>query len=297
MTLALLAALMILGFCFTHWDSMVNKSLHHHAVFLLTLVSLLYTAIDLSISMNYFRLGYHPYRSIPFCLWWYWFEYSVLTMSLLLTATASLQRHILIFHSHWLLVRNRRLLLHYLPLWICMVYPPIFYIGFMFLYSCEVYFNPNDGWCAYPCYMDSLLLYNVDWLSNIVSPVFFIVLANGSLLVRVVRSMRRVRQGYHRIWKRQRRLTLQLFALSSLYLIVWFPTTVVALLHAFLLPNLYEDVPNIYQIYHLIYFVCPLQAILCVFSLPELMTLIRQVVRRSFRRTVVAPSDTVRSVR
>jgi hypothetical protein len=44
--------------------------------------------------------------------------------------------------------------------------------------------------------------------------------------------MKRTRQQQTAIWKRQKKLTLQLFAFSFLYIIVWFPTTMLAILHA-----------------------------------------------------------------
>jgi hypothetical protein len=121
----------------------------------------------------------------------------------------------------------------------------------MFLYSCTVYFDENSGWCAYPCYIDNTILYNMDWLINTILPVFVIVLANIILIIRVVLAMKRIRPQ-----QQQKRLTFQLLTVSSLYVIIWFPT---AILHALVFPNLYNDLPNWYYMYHLIYFVCPLQ--------------------------------------
>ena len=295
--LSLSCTFLILGYFLTHSHVMLRKSLHHHAVFLLTIVSLLYTAFDLPFSMNYFRQGFHPYRSIPFCLWWYWFDYSLVSMSLYLTATASIQRHILVFHSHLLQVRTKRIVLHYLPLAISVLYPPSFYIGFMFIYQCQLYYVESDGWCAYPCYMDDAFLYQLDWILSTVVPVGLILLANVTLVLRVMHMMRRVRRQQNDNWRRQRKLTLQLFAFTSLYLAVYVSTTTVAILHITVLPDLYNDVPNIYYIYHLIYFVCPLQSIFCIFALPELLAFLRRKLRRPMMvGTMTAPSLQVRSL-
>ena len=48
----------------------------------------------------------------------------------------------------------------------------------MFIYPCSVYFHENEGWCAYPCYIDNIVLYNIDWILNNIIPVFMIVIAN-----------------------------------------------------------------------------------------------------------------------
>ena len=291
---ALVCTLVILSFSFSHWYTMVKKSLHHHAVLLLIVLSLLYTSFDLPFSINYFRLGYHSYRSIPFCLWWYWFDYSLIGMSLFLTATASIQRHILIFHSSWLKLRWARILLHYVPLLISMTYPPLFYIVLMFLYPCEVYFDISEGWCAYPCYLDNAVLFNVDWVANNIVPVFTIALANLALVIRVMRSMKKIRHHQAPTWKRQKRLTLQLFAFSFLYVIVFVPTSLLAIIHVLALPNLYVDMPNLYYMFHMIYFVCPIQSLLCIFALPELLNFIKRLQQRFLRRKLVVPITSIR---
>ena len=287
---SIVCALVILGFSLSHWHAMVGKSVHHHAILLLTVLSFVYTVSDLPFSMNYLRIGSHPYRSIPFCLWWYWYDYSILASCLFLTATASVQRHILIFHAHLLQVRNKRLLLHYIPLIISIAYPPLIFVVLMFFYPCQLYYEPNEGWCAYPCYLDNTVPFQVDWFINTILPVFIIIVANVALIIRVTCSMNRIRQQQRSVWKRQKRLTLQLLAFSSLYIVVFFPTTAVAIINRWFLPNLYTDVPTIYYIFHLSYFVCPLQPFLCIFALPELRHFIDRQAKR-LRREI--PRNTI----
>lgn len=286
---SLLCSSGILLFFFMRWQQMIQKSLHHQVVFLLVIISFLYTAFDLPFSINYMRIGYHPYRSIPFCLWWYWFDYTLQTMSLVLAATASIQRHVLVFHSNWLQNQKRRIALHYFPLICCVIYSPSFYIALMFIYSCELYYEPDGGWCAYPCYLDDAFLYRFDWFLNIVAWTFLILFANILLILRAIFSMRRVRIQNGNLWKRQRKLTLQMLAITSVYLIVFLPTTTVTMLRAYLLPDLYIDVPGIYNIFHMIYFLLPVQPFLCVFALPELMLFLKRTSRRiRFRTRVVS---------
>ena len=81
-------------------------------------------------------------------------------------------------------------------------YPPVFYVVLMYLYNCSVYFDQSEGWCAYPCYIDNNVLYNLDTMISTIFPVFVIVLANITLFIRVIRSMKRIRLEQNRIWKR-----------------------------------------------------------------------------------------------
>ena len=285
------SSLLLIIFFALHWSSIFLRSLHYHVIFLLSIIALLYTTTDLPFSITFFHLGEHPYRSIPFCLWWYWWDYSLLSVSLFVTANASIQRHMLTFHFSWVCSRKRRLLLHYLPFALSIVYPPTFYFVFIYFYPCEVYFNPADGWCASPCYIEHVLLFNIDWFVNTVLPVFVLVLANLVLVIRVCRSMKRIRLENARLWQRQKKLTLQLFAFSSLYVLVWFPTTCVAILRALLLPNLYNDLPDLYYIFYLIYFVCPLQSFLCVFAVPELIEWMKVKLKRLLPNSIVEPAN------
>lgn len=292
--LALLCTTSILAFFLSHWNAMITKALCHHTVFLLTVISFLYTAFDLPLSLNYFRIGYHPYRSIPFCILWYWYDYSLLMSSRCLVATASVQRHILVFRSQWLQTKKKRWILHYTPLFCCIWCPPIFYLVLMYFYPCTVYFDYAEGWCTYPCYIDNTILFNLDWFVSTILPIFLIAIANAALLIRVFHSMKRIRRQRGATWKRQKRLTLQLFAYSSLYLLTWLPMTLVALLHVLAFPNLYYDIPNLYYIFHMSYFVCPLQSVLCIFALPELTDFIRRKATQLVVRSTVAPTTTLR---
>jgi hypothetical protein len=105
-----------------------------HGIFLLTIISLLYTILDLPFTISFYRLGHNSPKTPSFCLWWYWIDHSILTISLFLTATASVERHILIFRSAWLNIYHGRWILHYIPLIFCVVYPPIYYLILMYLH-------------------------------------------------------------------------------------------------------------------------------------------------------------------
>ncbi|CAF4238002.1 unnamed protein product, partial [Adineta steineri] len=50
---------------------------------------------------------------------------------------------------------------------------------------------------------------------------------------------------------------------------------VISILQSFLLPNLLDDIPQLDYFNYLTYFVCPLQPFICVFSLPELIKILK----------------------
>jgi hypothetical protein len=277
---SILCTCFILIFFFFNWHSLMTKGLRNHVIFLLIVVSLLYTTLDLPFIISYYHLGYDRFRTPSFCLWWYWLDYTVLVMSLILTATASVQRHILIFNSHCLRVRRKRWLFHFIPLIYCVLYPPLFYIIVVFFYPCVTIFDESSQSCPYTCYNNDYLLCYFDWIFHTICPVVVIVVANTTLICRVIYSMDKFRRRQSHTWKRRRKLTLQLVAFSSLYVMGWGPSVIISSLKTIFLPNLYDERPDLYYINNSSYFVCPLQPFICFFALPELLKLIRNKMKK-----------------
>ena len=81
-------------------------------------------------------------------------------------------------------------------------------------------------------YVDLLLVilyYNktlatFDWTAQNGMPTVIIILANISLLLRVIKQKRRHQQRIN--WRKQRRITLHLLSISSLFLIAWLPSLI-----------------------------------------------------------------------
>ena len=266
----------ILTFFFCNWHSMMIKGVRNHAIFCLIIVSLLYVTLDLPFIISFNHLGYDRFRTLTFCRWWYWLDYTLLIMSLMLTATASVQRHILIFNHHCLRIRRKRWLFHFIPLIFCLIYPPLFYTIVVFFYPCVSILDKSSLVCSSPCYTYNYILHYFDWMFNTIFPVVIIVVANIALICRVICAMEKLHGRQSRTRKRQRKLTLQLLALSSLYVLGWGPSTTISVIEKFFLTNLYEKRPDLYYINNSSYFVCPLQPLICFFALPELLNLIKK---------------------
>jgi len=208
---SIVCILIILPYFFCHWHSMMTKALHIHVIFLLIIVSFFYVTIDLPFKMNHYRLGYDNYRKPSFCLVWYWLDYTLLAVSLYLTAAGSVQQHI--------------------------------------------------------------------------------VVANIALVYRVIYLMRKICQRRIRTWQKQKKLTLQLLAFSSLYIIGWGPSMVISIVETTFLPNLYNERPELYYINNSSYFICPLQPIICFFSIPKLMKFVKSKLGRKRPVTTTTASS------
>ncbi|UJR07431.1 hypothetical protein I4U23_011717 [Adineta vaga] len=237
--------------------------------------------------MNTLRTGYDLFRTPTFCIWWYWIDYTLLVISLYLAAIASLQRHILVFNSHWFRLRRLRWILHFIPLMFGVLYPALFYLICMYFYPCENFYDETSRHCMYPCYIDNTLLYNIDWVVHTAVPVLILGLANMTLVIRVIRSMKNARQQQRHTWKKQRKLTINLLVISLLYFLLWFPATVIVLIQKSVYSSLVEDHPTLYYIYNLYLFACLLQPFMCFFALPELIKSIKRIMQLRQRITPV----------
>jgi hypothetical protein len=224
---AIPCTILILSYLFQNWHTMVTKALRNHAILLLIITSFFYITLDLPFTINSYRLGYDFLRTPSFCRWWYWIDYTLVVISLFITATASVQRHILIFNAHCLQLNQSRLIFHYIPLIICLIYPPVFYLLLIYFYPCE---NPMDEYidhCALPCYSFDIVLFNIDWMINTLVPVVVIIFANVTLICRIICSLKNFRRNQSLIWKRQRKLAMELLIISSIYAIGWGPLTII----------------------------------------------------------------------
>jgi hypothetical protein len=291
---SILCTLLILIYLFSNWRIMIKKSLRNHVILLLVIISLMNITIDLPFTINSYRLGYDQPRNLSFCLWWYWIDYTLIIITIFLTATASVQRHILIFHAQWLHSHRTQWLLHFIPIILCIIYPILFYLSVIVFYQCNYSIDENSQYCSEPCYTNSFALFNIDWILNTAFPLITIIVANIALIIRVIRSMRKIRRRQRLTWKRQRKLTIQLLALSSLYVFGWAPSTVISILESFTLPNLLNDIPQLDYLNYLTYFVCPLQPLICLLGLPELIKSIKNNFKHiCCRLNNIAPLRTV----
>jgi hypothetical protein len=113
-----------------------------------------------------------------------------------------------------------RYVLHHLPLFLCIAYPTIFYVFAIILYPCDgTQWDYTNNLCSYAnCY----LLYDAklgtfDLMFDNTVPLIADILSNMVLIVRVGRLKRRSQQQSR--WRQQRRMMLQLFCVSSLYVV------------------------------------------------------------------------------
>jgi hypothetical protein len=139
-------------------------ALNNHVIILSLLLNGIQTNTDIPIQRSYYYTGVWSPASVTYCVVIYIMDYYFFTTYFLLLTWASIERHILIFHSRWYSTRVRRVVEHSIPLGFCCIYPLIYYLVFLVLYLCENAFDESIATCAAACYLvtsDVMALYHL----------------------------------------------------------------------------------------------------------------------------------------
>lgn len=242
---SIILTLLIFIFFLTHRHSL--HILQNQALFILLIITFFQLTIDLPMPINFYRIDYVTPATATFCTWWSFIEYTLSLTSILLMATISLQRHLLIFHAHILHNHFKRYVFYYLPLIFCIIYPLVFYIIVILFYPCDgTQWDFTLNLCGNTvCYnIDNRVLNIFDWTVNYGLSNMIIFLGNLSLIIRVINQ--RLRHHHHISWRKQRRMTLQLLSISSLYLFAWIPNLIISVILQIYSLNILADIQTKY---------------------------------------------------
>lgn len=129
----------------------------------------------------------------------------------------SVERYLLVFHRNF--IHRHVILLHYLPMIICIVYPVLLYVGLIFFYPCINQFDYTLITCGGPCYFYEAALSTFDQLINIGLPLTAATITNAALIIRILCQKRRMKQ--QNMWKKNCRLVLQLISFVIIHNLIW----------------------------------------------------------------------------
>jgi hypothetical protein len=251
---SIVITLLIFAFFLTHRAQIHIRQ--NQALLVLLIVNFVALTADLPMPIHFYRTGIVSPSTPSYCKWWTFFEYSLNLISELLMSVISIQRHIFIFQPRLLDHRLKRYIMHYFPLLFCVIYPLIFYLIIIVFDTCDgsqwVY---TSNVCGYAnCYLVyNKMLSSFAWAINNGLPTVIIFLANAVLVIRVVQQKRDRQQLIS--WRKQRRMTLQLLAISSLYMIAWIPSLIAGVGQRIVSPTFLAQIQLDYLL-DLIYVVC-----------------------------------------
>ncbi|CAF1227609.1 unnamed protein product [Adineta steineri] len=205
--------------------------------------------------------------SSTLCLFWWFIDYGFFFLNLVVLMWVSFERHILIFHSWIMATQRTRLLFHYLPIFVIILFLIIFYGIAIFVPPCQNTFDFTKDLCGMgECYSSLPFFGLIERIGFAIIPMFLIVIFSMSLLVRVVWQKYRIQRAVD--WRKQRKLTVHLISMSLVYLCFDGPLTMINLVRLCGQPNWAHDLWTVF--FYISYFPILLLPMICLGSLPEL---------------------------
>jgi hypothetical protein len=236
----------------------LRESHHHHVILLLLVVSFLFLIVALPLTQAYMFTSRVSPSTTTFCSLWNWIHYSLNIVNLFLMAFASIERNWLIFHPWMIRGRIRKICLHYGPLLFCLIYPPLFYFGAIFLHRCEPFFDYTQLLCIWPCYFNSIRWSVADIYVNNLTTTCLIPIFCSIIYIRVFIQKRAMKQKAFQ-WRRDKKMIFQLWAVSSLYLAMWMPLQLLSMINTYLDPTflLQPQIDFLFLMPYMIHFLYP----------------------------------------
>jgi len=117
-----------------------------------------------------------------------------------------------------------------------------------------------------------------DWFSNVCAPVVIGAVATTALIIRVFIQKRRVAQ--RDMWRRNRRMAVQLASVSIMYIVVWI-SSVVCFVIPLIVPNPFALELATAVLNYVQYLSCLLCPFMCLIGLPEIRESIKKIFTRS----------------
>ncbi|UJR20151.1 hypothetical protein I4U23_023283 [Adineta vaga] len=125
----------------------------------------------------------------------------------------------------------------------------------------------------------------IDWILSSFIPVVLTVIFNVLLILRVIYQKYRMRRG--RTWRTTRKLALQLFSISFLFLSIYLPYVLIALIRLWFDPSFLMFFGVLYLVY-IAYLVPLLMPFICLVSLPEIVLRMKKLCCSGFNNRVEA---------
>lgn len=247
----------------------LRSVLYNHTSIVLILISICDSFLSHPFTLNYLRTGQASPSTNVMCISWNFFNALCATSIYWTMAWTSMERHLLIFHSSLFMSSRRRILFHYIPLFIStLIYPLLANIVIIFLYPCTHQFNMSMLFCGYVCALRTPSVALFFRIAHNFIPVSIITSFTLMLIVRMIKQKRQMRNNRVH-WRRYRRMIIQLLTLVSLFLVLTLPSFVIGIVQNCCLPTFGAALQIPYFTF-LIRFSTILMPFMCLSTLPEI---------------------------
>ena len=220
----------------------------------LLVVNTLINIVELPFTLYFLHGGsiYDESRCGP----WIVVNYSLYQTSIYLMTWTSIERYLFIYQER--LIKQHTIALHYGPIVAFCLYCPLLYIGLVFIYNCQPAYDVRLYICGGPCYSLVPAIGLFDWMGNGLLMETIILIVNVIVILRysiqrhrmrsVILSVDARQQWVSRVsafirfrmsslfalsQRRTARLVTQLLSVAILYVLGWYPYSIIVLVQLF----------------------------------------------------------------
>jgi hypothetical protein len=262
----------------------LRKSMHDQTIVCLLGVSFVNILVDLPMFQAFLYHSYVVPSNELFCSIWIWVDYTTSVSNLHLMACATVERYVFIFHSTWIQgSRMKRVIVHYGPVLFAILYSAVFYFVVIFFVNCKNVYDYTEVTCHWPCYFQNWPLSIYDFIVNTFIPLLTVPIFSAALFAHILFKKRQMRLQFFK-WKRDRKMILQLVAISTLYLFFWLPLQIFNLMNTFYtvyVPQIQSNYINYFAL-----FVHLFSPFICLLCYPEMLKRARKCGRRATHNSV-----------
>ncbi|CAF3487624.1 unnamed protein product [Rotaria sp. Silwood1] len=269
--------------------SILFDCINHHVILLILISDFLLIATELPFSLHYLSLGY--VQTAKICTFWIYWDYTLETTSLFLTMYASIERYLLVFHKSSFL--KRKLLFHYIPMTIVALYIPVLYMYLVVLSPClhNHQYDLTAFACGGACFFVQISVNTYDTIVDTMLPCFIIIIFNLLMVGRssILKRRALTSLSISKTLKRNRRMIIQLLAISLMCLIAWMPWVVIIIGQNFF-DSSFGDWFITHILHYLPYLTTSASPFLALIGLPAIRQRLRMLKRQMITATNITTS-------
>ena len=201
------------------------RSLQNHLIMCLLIVSVWVTSFDLFSTEFYFWTNHVPIQTAWACRFYNFSFFSVSDLNRMLMAFMSVQRHFLVFRIQIYRTSRARILFHYIPIIIVILWAFIYSIVTDIIITCpQNHFRYTSFLCGYTCSLLLPQLVLIYIYIQVFLPTIITIIACILLPIRFAIQKRTFQQFQ---WRRARKMIIQMVLISGAYIICWFPYAII----------------------------------------------------------------------
>lgn len=276
---SIICSLFVLYYLLSNRSS--REIITNHAIIIIVIIVLICELTTYPCVLYYYQLSHRWEKSFLFCEISAFIDWGSYFTHKIIFSWGTIERHILIFHDECLATRKKRLIVHYLPLGLLLLYCSIFYIIVIFFPFCKNYTTDFNAYLHF-CFYHNVILHWWQIIFHQMVPNFIIIAFSLGLLIRVFLQKYRLHQKMQ--LRKYRNMIIQMLSISCLYLASSFPLKIAHLIMIIDPSYDLDDFVNYFS-----YYIMILLPFIFLFSLPELRQRINNILHLNRRSRQIIP--------